>query len=122
MVGLAKFFDWRDALMIVKPETFAGWQRTAFKMFWRWKSRKPGRPVLPKDLRELVLRMARENATWGEGRIAHELSLKLVFESLCEPSANPWSVASRAEARPNVGQPSFETMRRRSSPATFSFL
>jgi hypothetical protein len=52
-------------------------QVTAFKIFWRWKSHKPGRPALPKDLRELVLRMARENATWGEKRIAHELSLKL---------------------------------------------
>jgi hypothetical protein len=35
MVALAKFFDWRDALAIVKPETFVGWQRKAFKMFWR---------------------------------------------------------------------------------------
>jgi hypothetical protein len=49
MVALAKFFDWRDALAIVKPETFVGWQRTAFKMFWRWKSRKPGRPAVPKN-------------------------------------------------------------------------
>jgi len=35
MVALGKFFDWRGALAIVKPETFVGWQRTAFKMFWR---------------------------------------------------------------------------------------
>src|SRR5580704_4543151 len=46
-------------------------------MFWRWKSRRPGRSALPTDLRELVLRMARENATWGEKRIADELLLKL---------------------------------------------
>jgi putative transposase len=77
MVALAKFFDWRDALAIVKPETFVGWQRTAFKTFWRWKSRKPGRPALPKNLRELIGQMARENPTWGEQRIANELSLKL---------------------------------------------
>jgi len=48
MVALAKFLNWRNALMIVKPETFVGWHLTAFKMFWRWKSRKPGRPALPK--------------------------------------------------------------------------
>jgi transposase InsO family protein len=77
MVALAKFFDWRDALVIVKPETFVGWHRTAVKIFWRWKSRKRGRPPLPKDLRDLVFRMARENPTWGEERIANELSLKL---------------------------------------------
>jgi hypothetical protein len=28
MVALAKFFNWRNALMIVKPETFGGWHRT----------------------------------------------------------------------------------------------
>ena len=32
MVALAKFFNWRDALMIVKPETFIKWRRTAFKI------------------------------------------------------------------------------------------
>jgi len=77
IVVLAKFFDWRDALVIVKPETFLRWHRTAFKMFWRWKSRKRGRPALPKNIRELVRQMARENPTWGEERIANELSLKL---------------------------------------------
>ena len=77
MVALAKFFDWRDALVIVKPETFVKWHRTAFKMFWRWRSRKRGRPALPKNIRELVRQMARENPTWGEERIANELSLKL---------------------------------------------
>ena len=77
LLALARFFAWRGALVIVKPETFLKWHRTAFRMFWRWKSRKRGRPRLPKNLRELVLRMARENPTWGEGRIADERSLKL---------------------------------------------
>jgi len=77
IVALAKFFNWRDALVIVKPETFVGWHRTAFKIFWRWKSRKPGRPALPKNLRELIGQMGRENPTWGEERIANELRLKL---------------------------------------------
>ena len=77
MVTLAKFFAWRGALVIVKPETFVRWHRMAFKMFWQWKSRKRGRPSLPKSLRELVGQMARENPTWGEERIANELSLKL---------------------------------------------
>ena len=77
MVALARVFDWRGALVIVKPETFVRWHRTAFKMFWRCRSRKRGRPALPTDIRELVRQMARENPTWGEDRIANELSLKL---------------------------------------------
>jgi NAD(P)-dependent dehydrogenase (short-subunit alcohol dehydrogenase family) len=32
MVALANFFDWRNALVIVKPETFLKWHRTAFKI------------------------------------------------------------------------------------------
>ncbi len=77
MLALALFFDWREALVIVKPETFIRWHRTAFRAFWRWKSRKPGRPPLPKNLRELIREMASANPTWGEERIADELLLKL---------------------------------------------
>ena len=77
MVLLSRFFDWREALVIVKPETFLKWHRTAYRTFWRWKSRKRGRPGLPKNLRELIREMAHENPTWGEERIADELKLKL---------------------------------------------
>ena len=77
LLALARFFDWRDALVIVKPETFIRWHRTAFRHLWRWKSRKRGRPPLPKNLRTLILEMHRDNPTWGEERIANELSLKL---------------------------------------------
>jgi len=77
MVMLARLFDWRGALVIVKPKTFLKWHRTGFRMFWQWKSRKRGRPPLPKNLRELIREMDRENPSWGEERIANELKLKL---------------------------------------------
>ena len=77
MVLLSRFFDWREALVIVKPETFLKWHRTAFRRFRGWKSRKRGRPQLPKNLRELIREMAHDNPTWGEERIADELKLKL---------------------------------------------
>jgi len=77
MIAMARFFDWRDAIVVVKPETFIKWHRTAFLMFWRWKSRKRGRPPLPKNIRELIREMDRANPTWGEERIADELRLKL---------------------------------------------
>jgi hypothetical protein len=76
LVWLGQWFDWRRALGIVKPETFIGWHREAYRLFWRWKS-KPGRPALPKDLRALMHRMALEHPTWGQERIAHERLLKL---------------------------------------------
>ena len=43
---LARWFDWRSALLIVKPATLIGWHRHAFRLLWRWKSRPVGRPVL----------------------------------------------------------------------------
>jgi len=77
MIALAQFFDWREVLVIVAPETFIKWHRTAFRAFWRWKSHKPGRPPLPKNLRELIREMAAANPGWGKERIADEFSLKL---------------------------------------------
>ena len=32
MVGVGKLFDWRGALVIVKPETFLKWHRTRFEL------------------------------------------------------------------------------------------
>jgi transposase InsO family protein len=76
LVWLGRWFDWRNALAIVTPQTFTRWHRQGFRLFWRWKS-KPGRPALPQDLQALIRRMARENPTWGQERIANELLLKL---------------------------------------------
>jgi putative transposase len=62
--------------MIVKPETLIGWHRKGFRLFWRWKSRL-GRPRIPDNFRQLIVRMVQENPTWGEERVAGELSVKL---------------------------------------------
>ncbi|MCU1260681.1 MAG: Integrase, catalytic region [Bryobacterales bacterium] len=67
--------------MIVRPETVIAWHRRGFRWFWTWKVRhgKPGRPGLPKEVRELIRRMSRENPLWGAPRIHGEL-LNLSFE------------------------------------------
>ena len=77
MTALGRWFEWRQALVIVKPDTFLRWHRKAFRFFWRWKSRPFGRPPLPKNIRTLIREMDRQNPTWGEERIADELMLKL---------------------------------------------
>jgi transposase InsO family protein len=76
LVLWSRLFEWKNALVVVKPETLIGWHRKGFKLFWRWKSR-PGRPPLTREIRELIVRMARENPTWGQMRVAAELYLKL---------------------------------------------
>ena len=70
MVFLGQFFEWRRALVLVKPETLIGWHRKGFHLFWRWKSRPRGRPQLPADLQQLIRTMGADNPTWGEARIA----------------------------------------------------
>jgi transposase InsO family protein len=69
---------WRDALLLVKPDTIVRWHREGFRHFWRWKSRK--RKVLkqriPDGVIALIRQMAEENSTWGAERIRGEL-LKL---------------------------------------------
>ena len=77
LVLLSRLFAWQDALVNVKPETFLGWHRKGFQLLWRWKSRPRGRPRVPGRLQELIFKMAHENPTWGEERIAAELLLKL---------------------------------------------
>jgi transposase InsO family protein len=76
LVWLGRWFDWRQALAVVQPATFLCWHRQGFRLFWRWKSQS-GRPPIPAGLQALIRRMARENPSWGEERIANELLLKL---------------------------------------------
>jgi GT2 family glycosyltransferase len=56
LVFWSRLFDWKDALVIVKPETLIGWHRKGFKPFWKWKSR-VGRPRLAEDMRKLIERL-----------------------------------------------------------------
>ena len=67
--------NWKDSLIIVKPQTVLAWHRKGFKLFWKYKSRSrsPGRPSVSKEIRNLVCRMANANLLWGAPRIHGEL-------------------------------------------------
>ena len=72
---------WRDALILVKPETVIAWHRRGFRCYWRWKSRTrpPGRPPLSQEVVSLIETMHQANPTWGAPRIHGEL-LKLEIQ------------------------------------------
>ena len=53
MATLARIFDWKEALIVVKPDTLVLWHRKGFRLFWRWKSRPKGRPTLPEELKKV---------------------------------------------------------------------
>jgi hypothetical protein len=66
-----------DAVTIVRPETIVRWHRAGFRTFWRWKSRRrPGRPKVALEVRQLIREMGLANPFWGAPRIHGEL-LKL---------------------------------------------
>ena len=68
--------DWREALIIVKPDTVIKWHREGYRLYWRWKSKASiGRPPIDKEIRELIRRISRENPLWGAPRIQSELRL-----------------------------------------------
>jgi putative transposase len=73
---LSRLLDWRDALVVVRPETLTRWHRAGWRLLWRLKSR-AGPPPIPPQILALIRRIASENPLWGEERIANELLLKL---------------------------------------------
>ena len=76
-VGLYRFVPSVLAVTIVRPETIMRWHRAGFRSFWRWKSRRrPGRPKVPLEVRQLIREISLANPLWGAPRIHGEL-LKL---------------------------------------------
>jgi putative transposase len=66
---------WRNALVIVAPDTVLRWQRRRFREHWAKLSGRPtgGRPPVHAEIRALVARMAAANPLWGAPRIHGEL-------------------------------------------------
>jgi transposase InsO family protein len=76
-VVLSRFWPkWTDVIHIVQPATVIRWHRQGFRYYWRWKSRRRGRPRIDSETRRLVRKMCLANPLWGAPRIHGEF-LKL---------------------------------------------
>jgi putative transposase len=65
-----------EVASIVKPDTILGWHRTlvAQKFAGSQQRKAPGRPTINQELEALIVRMARENRSWGYDRIVGALA------------------------------------------------
>jgi putative transposase len=63
----------RWSILLVKPDTIVGWHRRLVANHWTYPHRR-GRPATGRQTRQLIIRLAQENPTWGYRRIHGELA------------------------------------------------
>jgi putative transposase len=82
--------DWKETLLLVKPETVLRWHRKRFASYWSRLSRqhRPGRPGKDREIRDLIRRIANANTLWGAPRVHGEL-LKLRID-VSERTVSRW--------------------------------
>jgi putative transposase len=66
-----------EVATLFTPDTILRWHRLLIARKWDYSHRRqkrPGRPPIAPDIRALVVRLAKENPTWGYDRIQGALS------------------------------------------------
>jgi putative transposase len=96
LAGLARLLPrrvWQGRLM--QPTTLLRWHRDLVRRRWSYPHRR-GRPGLAAELRGLVLRLARENPSWGYRRVHGELC-RLGYRI---GASTVWAILQRAGVDP----------------------
>ena len=86
----------RWATFLVRPATLLRWHRNLIARKWTYPRRGPGRPPAAGQIRALVLRLAKENPSWGHRRIQGEL----VGLGYRVAASTVWSILAKAGVDP----------------------
>jgi putative transposase len=109
LAGLSRLLERRRRMrFFVQPATLLRWHRDLVRRKWTHAHR-PGRPSVPAGAASIILRLARENPTWGYRRIQGELARMGV---VLAPSS-VWAILRRIGIDPSP---------RRSGPTWAEFL
>jgi len=110
LAGLARLLPrHRLGRFFVQPATFLRWHRDLVTKRWTYPHDRPGRPGIAKGTTALILRLAKENPTWGYRRIHGELATMGI---VIAPSS-VWAILKRHGVEPSP---------RRSGPSWPQFL
>jgi putative transposase len=86
----------RRRSFLVEPATLLRWHRELVRRRWTYSGRRPGRPPLATQVRQLILRLAAENPSWGYKRIQGEL----VGLGIPLSASNVWNILRRNGIEP----------------------
>ena len=99
---------------LVTPGTLLTWHRRLIRRKWTYPS-PPGRPPASKEIPDLVLRLARENPSWGYRRVHGELSrpghrisaatVRRILRSIRQPAPRKQDTSWRAFLRTQANGP-----------------
>jgi transposase InsO family protein len=89
----------RWSSFLVRPETVLAWHRRLVANHWTYPHR-PGRPSTAAETRQIIVRFARENPTWGYRRIHGELARL----GITIAASTVWAILKRAGIEPAPGR------------------
>jgi putative transposase len=101
LAGLARLLP-RHRLggLFVQPATLLRWHRDLVAKRWTYPHGRPGRPGIAKGTTDLVLRLAKENPTWGYRRIHGQLATM----GITIAPSSVWAILKRHGVEPSPGR------------------
>jgi putative transposase len=105
LVWASRVAHWKQALVIIQPDTVLRWHREGFRLFWKHASTPKTKPKISRETIALIKQMAQENRLWGAERIQGEL-LKL-GRDVAKGTVQRYMRGVRAPREPNQNWSAF---------------